>query len=99
MHVCYNFIYYTLLTTLPTYFSTILNFDLHQVSEIFILSRNSFIIDLIKNGFVSAMPYFAQFLSTVIVGIIVDYLRVHKILSITILRKVQTIIGENETVE
>jgi len=31
MHVCYNFIYYTLLTSLPTYFATILNFDLHQV--------------------------------------------------------------------
>jgi len=33
MHVCYNFIYYTLLTTLPTYFATILRFDLHEVSD------------------------------------------------------------------
>ncbi|CAF4919716.1 unnamed protein product [Rotaria sp. Silwood1] len=75
MHVCYNFIYDTLLTTLPTYFATILNFNLQQ------------------NGFIFALPYFVQFLITIIVGPLIDRLRVRKTFSITALRKTQTIIG------
>ncbi|CAF3044070.1 unnamed protein product [Rotaria sp. Silwood2] len=75
MHVCYNYIYYTLLTSLPTYFATILNFNLQQ------------------NGFIFALPYFVQFLITIIVGQIVDRLRARKTFSITTLRKTQTIIG------
>ncbi|CAF0896386.1 unnamed protein product [Rotaria sordida] len=75
MHICYNFIYYTLLTSLPTYFSTILKFDLQQ------------------NGFIFALPYFVQSLTTIIVGRIIDRLRARKICSITTLRKIQTIIG------
>jgi len=38
MHICHNYIYYTLLTSLPTYFATILNFNLHQVKLILIFS-------------------------------------------------------------
>jgi len=75
MHICNNYIYYTLLTSLPTYFSTILKFDLHQ------------------NGLISALPYFAQLIFTLIVGRIVDKIRESKRFSITALRKVQTIIG------
>ncbi|CAF0896316.1 unnamed protein product [Rotaria sordida] len=75
MHICYNFTYYTLLTSLPTYFSTILKFDLQQ------------------SGFTFALPYCVQFLVTIIVGQIVDRLRVRKTFSITTLRKTQTIIG------
>ncbi|CAF1364609.1 unnamed protein product [Rotaria sordida] len=75
MHVCHSYIYYTLLTSLPTYFATILNFNLHQ------------------NGLLSALPYFAQFLVTIIMGPIVDRIRRRNILSITILRKGQAIIG------
>ncbi|CAF5038839.1 unnamed protein product [Rotaria sp. Silwood1] len=75
MHVCYTYIYYTLLTSLPTYFATILNFNLQQ------------------NGFIFALPYFVQFLTTIIVGQIVDRLRARKTFSITTLRKTQTIIG------
>jgi hypothetical protein len=37
IHVCHNFIYNTLFTSLPIYFSTILNFNLHQVLIVFIL--------------------------------------------------------------
>jgi ACS family sodium-dependent inorganic phosphate cotransporter-like MFS transporter 5 len=75
MHVCYNFIYYTLLTTLPTYFATILKFDLHE------------------NGFLFALPYVVQLLTTLAVGRTVDYLRVRKIFSVTTLRKSQAVIG------
>ena len=32
-HICTNFIFYILLTSLPTYFSTILRFNLQQVNE------------------------------------------------------------------
>ncbi|UJR21148.1 hypothetical protein I4U23_024247 [Adineta vaga] len=74
-HVCFNFIYYTLLTSLPTYFATILNFNLHQ------------------NGFIFALPYAAQFITIIIVGQMVDRIRARKILSITVLRKAQAIIG------
>ncbi|CAF1220575.1 unnamed protein product [Rotaria sordida] len=65
----------TLLTSLPTYFSIILNFNLHQSDLIF------------------SIPYFAQFLVIVVSGPIVDRIRARNILSITILRKGQTIIG------
>ncbi|CAF4518676.1 unnamed protein product [Rotaria sp. Silwood2] len=75
MHLCYNFIYDTLLTTLPTYFATILNFNLQQ------------------NGFIFALPYFVQFLITIIVGPLIDRLRVRKTFSITAFRETQTIIG------
>ncbi|CAF1348080.1 unnamed protein product [Adineta ricciae] len=74
-HVCFNFIYYTLLTSLPTYFSTILNFNLHQ------------------SGFTFALPYCAQFLTIIVIGQLVDRIRARKILSITVLRKAQSIIG------
>ncbi|UJR28338.1 hypothetical protein I4U23_009580 [Adineta vaga] len=75
MHLCNNYIYYTLLTSLPTYFATVLHFNLHE------------------NGFIFALPYFAQFLMTIIFGNIVDRIRARKLLSITKLRKGQTIIG------
>ncbi|CAF4662051.1 unnamed protein product [Rotaria sp. Silwood1] len=75
MHICHNYIYYTLLTSLPTYFATILNFNLQQ------------------NGLLFALPYLAQFLVTIIFGPIVDRIRARNIISITKLRKIQTIIG------
>ncbi|CAF1205946.1 unnamed protein product [Didymodactylos carnosus] len=37
MHVCANFVFYTLLTSLPIYFATILNFDLHENGFLFAL--------------------------------------------------------------
>lgn len=43
------------------------------------------------------MPYVAQLLVTLIVGRLVDYIRVRKILSITVLRKLQAVIGNNKT--
>ncbi|CAF1327020.1 unnamed protein product [Adineta ricciae] len=75
MHLCNNYIYYTLLTSLPTYFATVLHFNLHE------------------NGLIFALPYFAQFLMTVLTGNLVDRIRARQLLSITTLRKVQTIVG------
>ncbi|CAF1030866.1 unnamed protein product [Rotaria magnacalcarata] len=67
--------FYTLLTSLPTYFATILTFNLRQ------------------NGFIYALQYVAQFLMTLIFGSITDRIRARDIVSITILRKLQTILG------
>ncbi|CAF0742789.1 unnamed protein product [Adineta steineri] len=50
-------------------------------------------IAVMHNGLIFALPYFAQFLVTIIVGTIVDRIRARKLLSITVLRKGQTIIG------
>lgn len=102
MHICNNYIYYTLLTSLPTYFATILNFNLHEVREVF-LSLSLWLIDKrflsrlgIQNGFIFALPYLAQLISTLIVGRIVDQLRTRKTFSITVLRKGQTVIGRTD---
>ncbi|CAF0889221.1 unnamed protein product [Adineta steineri] len=50
-------------------------------------------IAVMHNGLIFALPYFAQFLVTIVVGTIVDRIRARKVLSITVLRKGQTIIG------
>ncbi|CAF1524391.1 unnamed protein product [Rotaria magnacalcarata] len=49
-HVCFNFIYYTLLTSLPTYFATILNFNLHQNGLIFALPYCAQFLTIIAVG-------------------------------------------------
>ena len=46
-----------------------------------------------QNGFLFALPYLAQMISTLIIGRIVDRLRTRKTFSITVLRKGQTLIG------
>ncbi|CAF1070841.1 unnamed protein product [Rotaria sordida] len=74
-HICYNFVYYILLTSLPTYFSTILRFDLR------------------RNGLVSAIPFMFHLLFAIVSGQIADRVRRKRILSTTVTRKLQTIIG------
>ncbi|CAF1352641.1 unnamed protein product [Adineta ricciae] len=46
-----------------------------------------------KSGFTFALPYCAQFLTIIVIGQLVDRIRARKILSITVLRKAQAIIG------
>jgi hypothetical protein len=50
----------------------------------------------IKNGFIFAIPYIAQFLITIVVGRIVDRMRIRKTFSITTLRKGQAVIGKTK---
>ncbi len=51
----------------------------------------------VKNGFLFALPYVVQLLTTLAVGRTVDYLRVRKIFSVTTLRKSQAVIGNTYT--
>lgn len=50
----------------------------------------------LKNGFIFALPYLAQFLMTIIIGRFVDYLRMRRTFSTTVLRKLQAIIGRKK---
>lgn len=62
--------------------------------------KQTFLIDLLnlhfQSGFLFALPYIAQFLVTIISGLIVDRIRARKTFSITTLRKTQTVIGNKE---
>ncbi|CAF3389237.1 unnamed protein product [Rotaria sp. Silwood1] len=72
---CIQFVYYVLLTSLPTYFATILKFNLQ------------------KNGLMFAIPYVFMMIVIVISGQLADRVRDRKILSTTVVRKIQTVIG------
>ncbi|CAF1576449.1 unnamed protein product, partial [Didymodactylos carnosus] len=59
VHICVNFLLYTLLTSLPTYFSTILKFNLQQSKNQHF--RNAFFIQLLgsfgSSAFLVAVGY------------------------------------------
>ena len=60
------------------------------------VDRQTFSFLGIQNGFISALPYLAQLISTLIIGRLVDRLRTRKTFSITVLRKGQTVIGRTD---
>ena len=59
-----------------------------------IFTKFNFCSIFLQNGFISALPYVALVLITLVAGQIVDRIRARKIFSITTLRKAQAIIGK-----
>lgn len=51
----------------------------------------------LQSGFIFALAYFLQFLITVVFGYVVDRIRARNIISLTALRKIQSIIGMSAT--
>nr|XP_057904011.1 sialin [Doryrhamphus excisus]XP_057904012.1 sialin [Doryrhamphus excisus] len=73
--MCFNWSFYTLLTSLPTYMNNILHFDLKS------------------NGFLSALPYLASWMGSLLTGILADSLIERKVFSVTTVRKLFTLTG------
>ncbi|CAF0779789.1 unnamed protein product [Didymodactylos carnosus] len=64
MHICVNFVYYVLLTSLPIYFSTILRFDLHQNGLMFAIPYVFQLIVTILSGQLADLARSRRILST-----------------------------------
>ncbi|XP_061679490.1 sialin isoform X3 [Syngnathoides biaculeatus] len=73
--MCSNWSFYTQLTSLPTYMSNMLHFDLKA------------------NGFLSALPYLAAWLTATLTGFVADRLIERRALSVTAVRKLFTLTG------
>ena len=90
----YSWGFYTLMTELPTYFDSILHFNIKKVRlSIFhkiTFSRFKF---LLQNSILSALPYLAMWLFSILCSSVADWIIVNKIYKETAVRKIFNSIG------
>lgn len=104
--MCFNWSYYTLLTSLPTYMDNILHFDLKSVSVGSIsfsnlrLTFSSVMSQLccvsLQNSFLSALPYLGACLVANASGFVADFVIARRVFSLTVTRKIFTLAGEKD---
>lgn len=104
--MCFNWSYYTLLTSLPTYMDNILHFDLKSVSAGFtsfsnlcltfssVRCCNALCCVLVQNGFLSALPYLGACLVANASGFVADFVIARRVFSLTATRKIFTLAGK-----
>lgn len=106
--MCFNWSYYTLLTSLPTYMDNILHFDLKSVSAGSISFSHlcltvgsvrcsnvpTLLCVSVQNGFLSALPYLAACLVANASGFVADFVIARRVFSLTVTRKIFTLAGK-----
>lgn len=87
--------FYTLLTELPTFMDNILHFNMKQVGLFKSKQIIFFVImfESLQNSFVSALPYLAMWLFSILCSTVADILISKQIFRVTTVRKIFNSLG------
>ncbi|XP_040391200.1 sodium-dependent phosphate transport protein 3-like isoform X2 [Cygnus olor] len=83
---CTDWLFYMLLTSMPTFMSNVLHFDLREGSE-------SASFPALQNGLLSSLPYIGNGLGHILAGLLADFLLAQRVLGTAAVRKLFSALG------